>query len=158
MPEPKSIMALTLPESPSDGDVKWAGLSTAQQTALKRLYSWIRSCVPSGANPNDLSTFKSEKFKNEIGQYFDKDFILTYYIFTDYFLSVDQRAKNMMLRTWDGLKWYITYYDGDTQLGKRNDCFLVYLYTTDRDTWDAEASKYAFEGHDSWLWNLTRQP
>ena len=59
-----------------------------------------------------------------------------------------------MLRTWDGRKWYITYYDGDTQLGKRNDCFLVYGYTTDRDTWDAEASKYAFEGHDSWLWNL----
>ena len=59
-----------------------------------------------------------------------------------------------MLRTWDGKIWYITYYDGDTQLGKRNDCFLVYLYTTDRDTWDAEASKYAFEGHDSWLWNL----
>lgn len=138
----------------SDGDVKWAGLATSQQTALKRLYSWIRSCLPSGANANDLSTFKSEKFKNEIEQYFDKDFILTYYIFTDYFLSVDQRAKNMMLRTWDGLKWYITYYDGDTQLGKRNDCFLVYLYTTDRDTWDAEASKYAFEGHDSWLWNL----
>lgn len=138
----------------SDGDVTWAGLAPAQQTALRRLYSWIRACVPSGANANDLSTFKSEKFKNEIGQYFDKDFILTYYIFTDYFLSVDQRAKNMMLRTWDGLIWYITYYDGDTQLGKRNDCFLVYLYTTDRDTWDAEASKYAFEGHDSWLWNL----
>lgn len=138
----------------SDGDVKWEGLATAQQTALKRLYGWIRSCVPSGANANDLSTFRSDKFKNEIGQYLDKDFLLTYYIFTDYFLSVDQRAKNMMLRTWDGLKWFITYYDGDTQLGKRNDCFLVYLYTTDRDTWDAEAGKYAFEGHDSWLWNL----
>lgn len=138
----------------SDGDVTWSGLATNQQTALKRLYSWIRACVPAGANANDLSTFKSEKFKNEIDQYFDKDFILTYYVFTDYFLSVDQRAKNMMLRTWDGLKWFITYYDGDTQLGKRNDCFLVYLYTTDRDTWDAEASKYAFEGHDSWLWNL----
>ena len=138
----------------SDGDVKWAGLATTQQTALKRLYAWIRSCVPSSANANDLTTFKSEKFKNEIGQYFDKDFLLTYYIFTDYFLSADQRVKNMMLRTWDGKIWYITYYDGDTQLGKRNDCFLVYLYTTDRDTWDAEASKYAFEGHDSWLWNL----
>ena len=138
----------------SDGDVKWTGLATEQQTALKRLYGWIRSCVPSGANANNLSTFVSQKFKDEIGQYFDKDFLLTYYIFTDYFLSVDQRAKNMMLRTWDGLKWFITYYDGDTQLGKRNDCFLVYLYTTDRDTWDAEAGKYAFEGHDSWLWNL----
>ena len=138
----------------SDGDVTWSGLATDQQTALKRLYSWIRDCVPAGADANDISTFKSDKFKNEIGEYFDKDFLLTYYIFTDYFLSVDQRAKNMMLRTWDGSKWYITYYDGDTQLGKRNDCFLVYGYTTDRDTWDAEASKYAFEGHDSWLWNL----
>lgn len=138
----------------TDGDITWSGLAPAQQAALKRLYGWIRACVPSGADANDLSTFASEKFTSEIGSYFDKDYLLTYYLFTDYFLSVDQRAKNMMLRTWDGLKWYITYYDGDTQLGKRNDCFLVYTYTTGRDTYDAEASKYAFEGHDSWLWNL----
>ena len=135
-------------------DVKWAGLTPDQQAAVKRLYGWIRDCVPTGANSNNLASFKSSKFVNEIDQYFDKDFILTYYLWTDYFLSVDQRAKNMMLRTWDGKVWYLTYYDGDTQLGKRNDCFLVYLYTTDRDTYDAEASKYAFEGRDSWLWNL----
>lgn len=135
-------------------DVKWAGLTSAQQAAVKRLYGWIRDCVPTGANANNIASFKSSKFVNEIDQYFDKDFILTYYLWTDYFLSVDQRVKNMMLRTWDGKVWYLTYYDGDTQLGKRNDCFLVYLYTTDRDTYDAEASKYAFEGRESWLWNL----
>lgn len=135
-------------------DVKWAGLNETQKAALTRLFGWIRACVPAGAESSDLTTFKSTKFVNEIDQYFDKDFLLTYYLWTDYFLSVDQRAKNMLLRTWDGLKWYITYYDGDTQLGKRNDCFLVYGYTTDRDTYDAEASKYAFEGRDSWLWNL----
>lgn len=135
-------------------DVKWAGLTSAQQAAVKRLYGWIRDCVPTVANANNIASFKSSKFVNEIDQYFDKDFILTYYLWTDYFLSVDQRAKNMMLRTWDGKVWYLTYYDGDTQLGKRNDCFLVYLYTTDRDTYDAEASKYAFEGRESWLWNL----
>lgn len=135
-------------------DVKWTGLDEARQTALKRLFAWIRDCVPTGANANNISSFKSSKFAREIDQYFDKDFILTYYLWTDYFLSVDQRAKNMMLRTWDGKIWYITYYDGDTQLGKRNDCFLVYLYTTDRETYDAEASKYAFEGRESWLWNL----
>lgn len=135
-------------------DVKWVGLSEAQQNAVKRLFGWIRDCVPTGANANNIKSFVSQKFKNEIDQYFDKDFILTYYLWTDYYLAVDQRAKNMMLRTWDGLKWYITYYDGDTQMGKRNDCFLVYTYTTDRDTYDAEASKYAFEGRDSWLWNL----
>lgn len=135
-------------------DVGWTGLTDAQKTALTRLFGWIRDCVPTGATSDDLSTFVSSKFKDEIGDYFDKDFILTYYLWTDYFLSVDQRAKNMLLRTWDGLKWYITYYDGDTQLGKRNDCFLVYTYTTDRDTYDSEASKYAFEGRESWLWNL----
>ena len=135
-------------------DVKWIGLDEARQTALKRLFAWIRDCVPTGANANNISSFKSSKFASEIDQYFDRDFILTYYLWTDYFLSVDQRAKNMMLRTWDGKIWYITYYDGDTQLGKRNDCFLVYLYTTDRETYDAEASKYAFEGRESWLWNL----
>lgn len=135
-------------------DVKWAGLGVAQQNALKRLYGWIRDCVPAGANADDLTTFRSGKFRDEIDRYFDKDFLLTYYLWTDYFLSVDQRAKNMMLRTWDGQTWYITYYDGDTQLGKRNDCFLVYGYTADRDTYDAEAGKYAFEGRDSWLWNL----
>lgn len=135
-------------------DVKWAGLSDSQRNALKRLFGWIRACVPEGARADDLSTFKSEMFISEISQYLDKDFLLTYYIHTDYHASVDQRAKNMLLRTWDGKVWYITYYDGDTQDGKRNDCFLAYDYTIDRDTWDAEASKYAFEGRDSWLWNL----
>ena len=138
----------------SDGDIKWAGLHTRQQDALKRLYGWLRACVPSGAKSSDLSTYVSQKFKDEVSQYFDKDYILTYYIDRNYGLGVDQFAKNMMLRTWDGLIWYLTYYDGDTQAGKRNDCFLVYDYTTMRDTWDAEASKYAMEGFDSVLWNL----
>lgn len=135
-------------------DVKWAGLSAEQQAKVLRLFGWIRDCVPSGATSSNIASFTSTKFKAEIEQYFDKDFLLTYYLWTDYYLAVDQRAKNMMLRTWDGDKWYITYYDGDTQMGKRNDCFLVYDYTTDRDTYDSEASKYAFEGRESWLWNL----
>ena len=135
-------------------DVKWVGLSEAQQTALKRLFQWIRECKPASATSDNIASWTSTKFKSELSQYFDVDYILTYYLWTDYFVSVDQRAKNMLLRTWDGLIWYITYYDGDTQLGKRNDCFLVYDYTTDRDTYDAEASKYAFEGRDSWLWNM----
>lgn len=135
-------------------DVKWAGLDEKQRSALKRLFGWIRQCVPAGAAAGDLSTFRSAKFVSELGQYFDKGHLLTYYIHTDYFASVDQRAKNILLRTWDGNVWYLTYYDGDTQLGKRNDCFLAYDYTIDRDTYDAEASKYAFEGRESWLWNL----
>ncbi len=138
----------------SDGDIKWAGLHVKQQNALKRLFGWLRACVPSGAKSTDLTTYVSQKFKDEISQYLDKDYILTYYIDRNYGLGVDQFVKNIIVRTWDGLIWYLTYYDGDTQAGKRNDCFLVYDYTTMRDTWDAEASKYAMEGFDSVLWNL----
>lgn len=136
-----------------DGDV----CEDKHKTAVKRLFSWVKSCIPAGAdtvNYKDISSFTSSKFKNEVSQYFDVNYLLTYYLFTDYFALVDQRAKNMLMRTWDGMKWYITYYDGDTALLVRNDSFLAYLYTLNRETWDAEKSKYAFEGHNSWLWCL----
>lgn len=138
----------------SDGDVNWAGLSAKQQQAILRFHSWLRSCVPAGATSSDLSTYISAKFKAEIEEYLDKDFCITYYIDRNYGLGLDQFVKNVMWRTWDALKWYPTYYDGDVQLGGRNDCFLVYLYTTMRDTWDAEADKHAMEGFDSVIWNL----
>ena len=135
-------------------DTTWATSTTAQKNAFKRLWGWIRDCVPSGATPTDISTFVSQDFKDEVSDYIDTDFLLAWWLFTDYFANVDQRAKNMIWATWDGLKWYILYYDGDTQLGDRNDSMLAYLYDVSRDTWDSEKSKYAFEGHDSWLWCL----
>ena len=127
-----------------------------QKKAIRDLWTWIRDCVPAGADMTcrNLSTWVSEKFRNEVAEHFDVPFMLTYYIMTDYNTNFDQRVKNMFFRTWDGKKWYITYYDGDTQLLVRNDCFLAYLYTVSRETWDAEKGGYAFEGFDSWLWCL----
>lgn len=135
-------------------DITWATATEAQKGAFKRLWGWIRDCVPSGATPDDISTFVSQKFKSELGQYINKDFLLCWWLFTDFFANVDQRAKNMIWATWNLLVWYILYYDGDTQQGDRNDSMLAYLYDVMRETWDAEKSKYAFEGHDSWLWCL----
>ena len=154
-----------------------SGQTTAtadQRTAIKRLFGWIYDCfmqtagvtggTMTAASPDygtsggwtaaSKAKWVCTKFKNELQNYFHVSHLLTYYAFTDYFMSVDQRAKNTILRTWDYLQWYITYYDGDTQLGKRNDSFLAYLYTLSRDTWDSDKSKYGFEGHDSWLWCL----
>ena len=135
-------------------DITWATATEAQKGAFKRLWGWIRDCVPSGATPDDISTFVSQKFKSELGQYINKDFLLCWWLFTDFFANMDQRAKNMIWATWNLLVWYILYYDGDTQQGDRNDSMLAYLYDVMRETWDAEKSKYAFEGHDSWLWCL----
>lgn len=89
-----------------------------------------------------------------MAQYFNVATLCLWYLLTDYDAMVDQRVKNMIMRTWDGKVWWFTYYDGDCQLGKRNDSMLKYLYNMSRDTWDAEKSKYAFEGHDSVLWCL----
>ena len=52
--------------------------------ALKRLYGWIRECVLRSEVKRPIHV-QERKFKNEIGEYFDKDFLLTYYIFTDFF-------------------------------------------------------------------------
>ncbi len=138
---------------------------------LKRIFNFIGLCAKQVAENNnkeakDLNTMSSEdlekldwtsiKFAKEAPDYFNLSSILAWYIWTDYLIAVDQRAKNMMLYTMDGKHWMFQYYDGDTMLGERNDCFLAYDYLTDRTTWDDGVKQYAMQGHDSWLWYLVR--
>lgn len=151
-----NALEFNYPAKTGGEDTKWANAPESKKNAFKRLWGWIRDCVPSGANTNDVGTFYSTKFRNEVSQYINTNFLLCWWLYTDYFLNVDQRAKNMMWCTWDGLIWYMIYYDGDTQLGDRNDSMLAYLYNVTRDTWDSDKSKYALEGHDSWLWCLVQ--
>ena len=138
----------------SDGT--YLKLTTKAQTAIRNLFKFIRECALEGSapDPSDLSTFVSPKFAREASQHFDLDFLCAYYHEIFRRAGVDQLAKNILLSTWDGAIWYPLYYDGDTALGKRNDIFLKYPYNITRDTRDPEADKYAFEGHDSWLWCL----
>ena len=136
---------------------KWNDANSYQRSAILRLWNWIRDCVPAGADTatfTDISSFVSEKFKTEASQYIDIRYLTGYYAEKDYNAGVDQGAKNMISVTFDGKIWFVIYYDGDCRVGERNDSFLAYKYTVDRETWDAEKSKYAFEGHDSVLWCL----
>lgn len=138
---------------------------------IKRLFSFIADCAKQVAQNNGKSAialntmtsaefealdWSSEKFINEAKDYFNLASVCAWYIWTDYLIAVDQRAKNMMMYTMDGKHWMFQYYDGDTMLGERNDCFLAYDYLTDRDTWDDAVKQYAMQGHDSWLWYLIR--
>ena len=147
-------------------DYEWNG-KTPETTApdnvkqaVIRLMTFVKDCTPQGVDPSRMSTeevkarFKSDKFKREVSQYFSVANLCAWYVWTDYLMAVDQRAKNTFLRTWDGRVWWYTYYDGDTAMGKRNDAMLAYDYSLSRDTFDAERSKYAFEGHNSILWCL----
>lgn len=68
---------------------------------LSALVSWVYS------TKNDLT-----KFKNEFENHFNKNYTLTYYVYTFVMLMVDQRAKNMMFTYWNSTgKWYPYFYD-----------------------------------------------
>lgn len=125
---------------------EWDTASEGQKTAVRRLWKWIINCK---GNPT--------KFKREVADYFDVDSLTGWYVLTEYFMMVDQRAKNMMLATWDGLHWYFLPYDNDTVLGVRNDGKVVYDYTIDETTFDETIGSYAYAGHDSLLWQLVRE-
>lgn len=153
-------------------NTEWAYI----EQGVKRIFNFIGECAKEVAQKNGISPTKlntwtpqadgrdyldtldwtSEKFAAEAEDFFNMYSVCAWYIWTDYLIAVDQRAKNMMLYTMDGKHWMFQYYDGDTVLGERNDCFLAYDYLTDRTTWDESASQYAMQGHNSWLWYLVR--
>lgn len=126
-------------------DTTWADAHAEDKAAVQRLWSWVVGCK------ND-----PERFAAEVSQYFDLDSLCAWYLFTDYFMAVDQRAKNMMLATWDGSVWYFLPYDADTILGSRNDSMLAYDYAITEESYDESIGSYAFAGHDSVLWKLVR--
>lgn len=126
-------------------DDTWATAHEDDKAAVKRLWEWIYSCK---GNPT--------KFLNEYAEYFGNDSPFAWYLITDYFMAVDNRAKNMMLVTWDGKIWYFIPYDMDTVFGERNDSVLKYDYTITWKTMDESIGSYAFAGHDSVLWELVR--
>ena len=126
-------------------DDTWATAHEEDKAAVKRLWEWIYSCK---GNPT--------KLLNEYAEYFGNDSPFAWYLITDYFMAVDNRAKNMMLVTWDGKIWYFIPYDMDTVFGERNDSVLKYDYTITWETMDESIGSYAFAGHDSVLWELVR--
>ena len=123
---------------------------------LQRVVSWVKSTKDDGA-----------KFKAELADYFDVDYLCDYYMFTDIMGCVDQRVKNMMMAFWydpdkDKTLAYMIFYDCDTILGVRNDGRLKYSWDVDEETTDPELSTedktvYAYAGHDSVLWKNLRE-
>ncbi len=127
-------------------DKKWSTADEEDRTAVRRLWEWIQSCK---GNP--------AKFLREYKDYFGNEAPFAWYVLTNYFMAVDNRAKNMMFATWDGLIWYIIPYDMDTLFGERNDSYLKFDYMIDFDTVDeSQGGAYCFAGHDSVLWELVR--
>ena len=111
----------------------------------------------------DNAEYRLSRFKHEFGKYAEVDSFIFYYIFTELFLMVDSRAKNLFIgfsgSDTTGLqaidrKAVAEPYDMDTAIGTNNEGSLAFGYSLE-DT-DHLAGADVFNGQDSVLWNNLR--
>ena len=133
----------------SDFEARYPEDST-DYTNLKRLTDWIVSTDRSAVTDEAEKAARLEKFKNEFEDYFIKDATLFYYLFTEVFLMVDSRAKNLFPSTFDGVHWLPLPYDMDTALGINNEGSLAFDY--DLEDTDIVDGADVFNGQASVLW------
>jgi hypothetical protein len=108
---------------------------------------------------NDTADYRLAKFKAEFGKYAEVSSFIFYYIFTELFLMVDSRAKNLFIgfsgSDTTGLqvidrKAVAEPYDMDTAIGTNNEGSLVFGYSLE-DTDHLEGADI-FNGQESVLW------
>ena len=133
----------------SDFEARYPDKNT-DYTNLKRLTDWIVSTDRSAVSTAAAKTERLNKFKNEFENYFVKIPTLYYYLFTEVFLMVDNRAKNFFPSTFDGVHWLPLPYDMDTAIGINNEGQLVFDY--DLEDTDTVSGANVFNGQESVLW------
>ncbi len=138
-------------------------------TDLARVIGWVASCDPEAATgaalgaavtvdgvlfTHDTAAYRLAKFRYEVEDYFDLGDLLWYYLFTELFLMIDSRAKNVFLTTDDGRIWYFLPYDFDTALGINNEGLL--RFSPDLEDTDRVGQGDVYNGRQSVLWNNVR--
>ncbi len=138
----------------------------ADPANLSELAAWLKSTDQSAATGDkltvnrtfdgvlyttDTAAYRLAKFKSEFAQHFEKDAVFFYYLFTELFLMVDSRAKNMFLTFMAGSKWFSLPYDFDTAIGINNEGALVFSYNLE-DIDHTESGADIYNGQQSVLW------
>lgn len=138
----------------------------ADPANLSELAAWLKSTDQSAATGDkltvnrtfdgvlyttDTAQYRLAKFKSEFAQHFEKDAVLFYYLFTELFLMVDSRAKNMFPTFMSGSKWFSLPYDFDTAIGINNEGALVFSYNLE-DIDHTESGADIYNGQQSVLW------
>ena len=101
----------------------------------------------------DTQEYRLAKFKNELEDHFNLEYLITYFVLTEVFECYDSRGKNCMMASWGPQTaggdyiWYPIFYDIDTQLGINNTGIPSFQYNVDA-TEDG-----TFSTNDSVLWN-----
>ena len=123
----------------------------------------------------DTPAYRLSKFRAELDDYFERQSVLFYYLFTELFLMIDSRAKNMFIGFRGGdiddenrlmtRKAVIEPYDMDTAIGTNNSGVLMFsYYYEDTDTvsevisggGSGSSNAPVYNAQDSVLWNNVR--
>lgn len=86
-------------------------------TQLKRLTDWLVSCNRDLVDTQEEKDARLQKFIDECEDYLEINACIFFYLFTEIFLLVDNRSKNVFMTTFDGQHWFPIPYDMDTALG-----------------------------------------
>lgn len=101
----------------------------------------------------DTKEYRLAKFKNELTDHFNLEYLATYFVITEVLECYDSRGKNCMMASWGPQKkggdyiWYPIFYDMDTQLGINNTGIPSFEYNIDA------TDDGTFSTNDSVLWN-----
>ena len=104
---------------------------------------------------HDTKNYRLAKFQTEFEEYFILEAMVFYYLYTEVFLLMDNRAKNMFLTTFNGIHWFPIPYDMDSGLGINNEGALTFDYNLE-DTDQVDGSD-VYTGQQSVLWINFRQ-
>lgn len=105
----------------------------------------------------DNAEYRLSKFRNEFEEHFELEPVLFYYLFTELFLMIDNRAKNMFLTTFDGQHFFPIPYDFDTAIGINNEGALVFDYNLEDTDKVNNGKDNVFNGQESTLWINIRE-
>ena len=101
----------------------------------------------------DSYEYRFDKFKYEVTDHFNLDYLLTYFVVTETLECYDSRGKNAMFASWGPMTeggeyiWFPTFYDMDTQLGINNTGIPSFEFSVDA------TKEGSFSTNDSVLWN-----
>ena len=115
---------------------------------------------------HDSPEYRLAKFKNEFGRYAEIQSFIFYYVYTELFLMIDSRAKNLFIGFTGsdtdpayGLvidrKAVAEPYDMDTGIGTNNEGVLKFDFSLE-DTDHLAGGENVFNGQTSVLWNNVR--
>ena len=101
----------------------------------------------------DSYEYRYNKFRYELQDHFNLDYLATYFVVTECLELYDSRGKNCMMASWGPMKeggdyiWFPIFYDMDTQLGINNTGIPSFEFSIDA------TEEGTFSTNDSILWN-----